>query len=241
MQENILQITYLIASVTFIGGLKYLGNAKTARKGNIIAAIGMILAIFGTIFLFQTKTGEHLHNLGFIFGGLAVGTLLGWIAAKRVQMTAMPEMVSLFNGMGGACAALISIVEFNHLIEASAVQDYYRSNTDLIFYLFPVGKLLIILLGLIIGSVSFAGSMVAWGKLNGKVKDISFKGQNIFNLVILFIIIVGAVVLMINIENGLELTGSRFSKGIEPRYFLVQPWVQQIGRASCRERVSSKV
>ncbi len=68
--------------------------------------------------------------------------------------------------------------------------------------------------------------MIAWGKLNGKVKDISFKGQNILNLVILFIIIVGAVVLMINIENGLQLSGSRFSKGIEPRIFLVQPWVQ---------------
>ena len=225
MESNILTLCYLIASVTFIIGLKMLSNPASARKGNLLAAAGMTIAILGTIFLYQDN-GHRLFNYGWIFGGLIIGSVVGTLTAKKVKMTAMPEMVSLFNGMGGACAALISIVEFNHLIEATAVQDYTRTSTEFIFYEFPTGKLLIILLGLIIGSVSFAGSMVAWGKLNGKVKDISFKGQNIFNLAILFIIIVGAIVLMINIENGLQLTGSRFSNGIEPRYFLVQPWVQ---------------
>ena len=94
-------------------------------------------------------------------------------------MTAMPEMVSLFNGMGGACAALISLIEFNHLSHELEI------NLDG----WPSGKLLIILLGLIIGSVSFAGSIIAWGKLNGSIKDFSFKGQHIFNIVLLLVIL----------------------------------------------------
>src|SRR6478672_9962488 len=100
------------------------------------------------------------------------------MAAKKVKMTAMPEMVSLFNGMGGACAALISIPEFNHLLREIEQGGNAGEHT---------GKVLIIALGLIIGSVSFAGSMIAWGKLNGKVKDYSFKGQNILNLIFLAI------------------------------------------------------
>ena len=175
MQQHILQIIYLIASVTFIGGLKFLGNPATARKGNLIAAFGMVLAIFGTIFLYTTETGEHLHNLGFIFGALIVGTIIGWIVAKKVQMTAMPEMVSLFNGMGGACAMLISVIEFKHL-----------SDTDL--SLVAPGHLLTIVLGLIIGSVSFAGSIIAWGKLSGNVKDKSLGMQQLINIGLLVVI-----------------------------------------------------
>jgi len=103
--------------------------------------------------------------------------------AKKVQMTAMPEMVSLFNGMGGACAALNSIIEFKHLIE---VDPRVFAHLGYAFFShLDQTKLLIILLGLIIGGVSFAGSMIAWGKLNGKIKDFSFKGQHIFNLLLL--------------------------------------------------------
>src|SRR5215470_7670903 len=118
MELNILTICYLIASVTFIIGLKMLSNPATARKGNLIAAAGMIIAILGTIFLYKDEEGNKLHNYGWIFGGIAIGALIGTLAAKKVKMTAMPEMVSMFNGMGGACAALISIVEFNHLHHA---------------------------------------------------------------------------------------------------------------------------
>jgi NAD(P) transhydrogenase subunit beta len=107
MQKHILEIIYLIASVTFIGGLKFLGHPSTARRGNLLAAFGMTLAIFGTLFLYQTDQGTSLKNLPFIFLALGIGTLLGFVAAKKVQMTAMPEMVSLFNGMGGACAMLL--------------------------------------------------------------------------------------------------------------------------------------
>ncbi len=115
MESNLLTLIYLIGSVTFIIGLKMLSNPAKARRGNLIAAGGMALAIVGTIFLYTNEDGKKLGNYGWIFGGLVIGTIIGTLAAKKVKMTAMPEMVSMFNGMGGACAALISIVEFSHL------------------------------------------------------------------------------------------------------------------------------
>jgi len=177
MDLNILTICYLIGSITFIIGLKMLSHPETARRGNLIAAAGMLIAILGTIFLYE-ENGVKLGNYVWVFAALFIGTVLGTMAAKKVKMTAMPEMVSLFNGMGGACAALISIVEFDHLshqISAGQAADG--------------GTLLIIFAGLIIGTVSFAGSMVAWGKLNGSIKDFSFKGQHIVNLLIFAVII----------------------------------------------------
>ena len=146
-QQAVLLLCYLIGSVTFILGLKMLSGPSTARRGNAVAAFGMAIAILGTIFLYRNGDGLKLGNYPWIFAGLAVGGIIGTLSAKRVQMTAMPEMVSLFNGTGGACAMLISIVEFHH--------DPYASG----------GKLLIIVLGAIIGTVSFAGSVIAWGKL----------------------------------------------------------------------------
>src|SRR5688500_6124177 len=118
MTLSILTICYLIGSVTFILGLKMLSNPSSARRGNLIAASGMLIAIIGTIFLYEEE-GNRLGNYGWIFGGLFIGSIIGGLAAKKVKMTAMPEMVSLFNGTGGACAALISIVEFNHIYKAN--------------------------------------------------------------------------------------------------------------------------
>lgn len=178
MQHHILQVIYLIGSVTFIGGLKYLGNPATARKGNLIAAFGMIISIFGTIFLYTNHEGEHLGNLAFIFGGLLLGTIVGWLAAKKVQMTAMPEMVSLFNGMGGACAMLISVIEFHHLTNG------ITGAAEL-----PTGEMITIIIGMVIGSVSFAGSIIAWGKLSGRVKDKSFSFQQFMNIGLLLVIL----------------------------------------------------
>jgi NAD(P) transhydrogenase subunit beta len=194
MELNILTLCYLIGSITFIIGLKMLSNPATARKGNLIAAGGMTIAILGTIFLYE-EHGQKLGNYEWIFGGIAIGTIIGFLAAKKVKMTAMPEMVSMFNGMGGACAALISVVEFNHLMhEIPFTETIELGSTSIQIALdrsefLPHGKILIILLGLIIGSVSFAGSMIAWGKLNGKVKDFAFKGQHIFNIVLLLVIV----------------------------------------------------
>src|SRR5215210_6337602 len=113
MEFNLLTFLYILASITFIVGLKMLSHPKSARKGNLVAAGGMTLAILGTIFLYKDEDGNSLHNYGWIFGGIAVGAVVGTMAARKVKMTAMPDMVSLFNGMGGACAALISLVEFN--------------------------------------------------------------------------------------------------------------------------------
>ena len=87
--------------------LKMLGNPEKAKKGNLIAAFGMGIAIFGTIFLYENN-GKPLNNYAWIFGGLIVGSIIGTMMAKKVKMTGMPQMVSFFNGMGGACAALIS-------------------------------------------------------------------------------------------------------------------------------------
>jgi NAD(P) transhydrogenase subunit beta len=215
MELNILTVCYLIASITFILGLKMLSNPATARRGNLIAAGGMTIAIFGTIFLYKDDDGNALHNYGWIFTALVIGGIVGTLAAKKVKMTAMPEMVSLFNGMGGACAALISIVEFNHLQHA-VIHFKGESGEGFSIPGFSYGFLLIICLGLIIGSISFAGSMIAWGKLNGKIKDFSFKGQHLFNIVLLIAILVVAAYLIFNFGAAsywlfyIVLTGALF-------------------------------
>lgn len=182
---DILTLCYIIASVTFILGLKMLSHPATARNGNLLAAAGMTIAILGTIFLYQDGQGNKLHNYLWIFGGIAIGSVVGTMAAKKVKMTAMPQMVSLFNGMGGLCAALISIVEFDELVNHSGGE-------------IQAGFLAIILLGLVIGTVSFAGSMVAWGKLDGRVKDFSFPGQHIVNILILLVMVALSIYLVIN-------------------------------------------
>lgn len=210
---GLLTLAYLIGSITFIVGLKMLSNPATARKGNLIAAGGMFIAIIGTIFLYE-ENGARLHNYGWIFGGLFVGTVVGVLAAKKVKMTAMPEMVSLFNGMGGACAMLISIVEFDHLANGALtinIGEFIQKTIGQIAahgdvsigeqFGNPVGKFLIILLGLIIGTVSFAGSMIAWGKLNGKVKDYSFNGQHIVNLAVLGAIVIASAWLLYDVHQ----------------------------------------
>ncbi len=192
MELNVLTLIYLLSSITFIIGLKNLSHPATARRGNLVAAAGMTLAILATIFLYKDEDGKPLHNYAWIFGGLLIGGIAGTLAAKKVKMTAMPEMVSLFNGMGGACAALISVNEFLHVNKHfhSESIDYQRILTDNNFFR---AELIIIYAGLIIGSVSFAGSMIAWGKLNGKVKDFAFKGQHLVNLAVLFAIFIVAV------------------------------------------------
>ncbi len=199
MELNILTICYLIASVTFILGLKMLSNPATARRGNLIAAAGMTIGIFGTIFLYKDDNGNALHNYGWIFAALVIGGIVGTLAAKKVKMTAMPEMVSLFNGMGGACAALISAVEFYHLYQQNKMLDS-TFFSDVV----PVGEYLTIIAGAIIGTVSYTGSIIAWGKLNGRVKDFSFKGQHIVNLIVLGLVIVLAVfTYQSNVKNAI--------------------------------------
>lgn len=185
MSGGILALSYLLGSISFIMGLKMLSHPETARKGNLYAAAGMTLAIAATIFLYKDANGNPLGNYGWIFGGLVIGAVLGNYAAKKVAMTAMPQMVSLFNGMGGACAAIISLVEFKHLVHAG------KNLTDE-----PV-MTLVILAGLIIGTVSFTGSMIAFGKLNGNVKDKVLPLQQVINLGLMALLLVlGAMMVM---------------------------------------------
>jgi NAD(P) transhydrogenase subunit beta len=180
MNSGLLSLSYLIGSVSFIIGLKMLSHPDTARKGNLYAAIGMTLAIVATIFLY-TKDGVGLGNHLWIFSGLIIGSIVGTMAAQKVQMTAMPQMVSLFNGMGGACAAIISIVEFKHMIHL---------GTDITTN--PI-MTTTILLGLVIGTVSFTGSMIAFGKLNGNINDKTLPLQQVVNIGLLVLIVVGLV------------------------------------------------
>ncbi|RYD58452.1 MAG: NAD(P)(+) transhydrogenase (Re/Si-specific) subunit beta [Sphingobacteriales bacterium] len=188
-QQTILLLSYLIGSITFIVGLKMLSHPESARKGNLVAAAGMSLAILTTIFLYRDDHGNPLGNYGWIFAGLIIGSVVGTLTARKVQMTAMPEMVSMFNGMGGACAMLISIIEFQHLTHDFS-QELLEESGYTFFSYIPGTLLITIILGMVIGSVSFAGSIIAWGKLNGKIKDYSFNGQHIVNLGLMGIIAV---------------------------------------------------
>ncbi|CAN5436259.1 NAD(P)(+) transhydrogenase (Re/Si-specific) subunit beta [soil metagenome] len=161
MKTNLLEVCYLIGSVTFIIGLKMMGNAKTARKGNLIGAFGMTIAILGTIFLHTNEVSPMIYGL--IAGAILLGTVVGWMTAKKVQMTKMPELVSIFNGMGGACAALIGLMEYEHNMNS-------------------VGSMIPIIAGLVIGSVSFSGSVIAFLKLNGTLnKPVRLPAYNIIN------------------------------------------------------------
>ncbi len=161
----ILSIIYLIASITFIIGLKMLGHPETARRGNLIAAAGMGIAIVGTLFLVGESVAPLIYSL--IIAAIVLGTIIGWVVAKKVAMTKMPELVSLFNGMGGASAALIGLLEFHH-------------------YVGQPRSIAIIVAGMLIGSVSFSGSIIAWAKLNGTMRNpIRLPKYNILNNVLL--------------------------------------------------------
>jgi len=172
-----LEFIYLIASVTFILGLKMLGHPETARKGNLIAAFGMTLAILGTIFLYQGEVASIIYYL--IGAAILIGTIIGWSVARKVGMTKMPELVSIFNGMGGASAALIGLIEFNHYVGEQL-------------------SILTIIAGVIIGSISFSGSMIAWAKLNGTLnKPIRLPKYNILNNMMLAAIILFGVYMVV--------------------------------------------
>ena len=186
MSKFLLEFSYLIGSVTFILGLKMLGSPDRARKGNLLAAAGMILAIAGTV-LFHEKDGQPIGNIPWILAAMGIGTIIGWLMAMKVKMTAMPQMVSFFNGMGGACAAIISLVEYHSHPEGSA------------------GYLLIVFLGLVIGSVSFTGSIVAFGKLDEKIKDFGGRYLTFLNLGLLALIF---IILGIAVVNPDMLGGS---------------------------------
>jgi NAD(P) transhydrogenase subunit beta len=191
---SVLEIIYVIASVLFIVGLKMLSHPLTARRGNVLAAFGMGLAIVATV-IFHQKDGAPIRNIPLILAAIAIGTIIGWLIAKRVKMTAMPQLVSFFNGMGGAAAALISMMEFPH-ISPELIAKSGMAN----------GQVLAILLGLLIGTVSWAGSMIAFGKLDGWIGDMRIKAMKYVNLSILAVLI-GLIVFIMtrNVQSSVEL------------------------------------
>jgi NAD(P) transhydrogenase subunit beta len=179
-----LEFIYLVASITYVLGLKMLGHPETARRGNLIAATGMTMAILGTLFLYKGEVAMHTYVL--IGIAILIGTISGWAIAKKVAMTKMPELVSLFNGMGGASAALIGLIEFRH---------YFGETLSTVT----------ILASVIIGSISFAGSMIAWGKLNGTIKKpLRLPKYNMLNNLIIIGLILFAT-FMIWIGTGSQL------------------------------------
>lgn len=182
--QSLLEFIYLIASILFVFGLKMLSKPDTARKGNLWAAFGMTLAIVATI-LFHRVDGEPIHHIPLILVAFAIGATAGWVIARRVKMTAMPQLVSLFNGMGGACAALIALMEFPHIDATGGV---------------PYGQLITIMPGVMIGTVSFTGSMIAFGKLNGNIGDFRTKALRPVNILLLLVMILLIVWVMIRPE-----------------------------------------
>ncbi|MDR0793178.1 MAG: NAD(P)(+) transhydrogenase (Re/Si-specific) subunit beta [Chitinophagaceae bacterium] len=173
--KYILEVSYIIASVLFILGLKKLSSPKSAKQGNLWAAVGMILAIIATLLFHKDEAGNAITHIPLILLAIVIGSIVGWLIAMKVKMTAMPQLVSLFNGMGGAAAALISLIELPHII-----QEYGN--------FIPTGILLAITLGLVIGSVSFAGSMIAFAKLDEKIKDFRSPVFRYINILLLVVV-----------------------------------------------------
>lgn len=173
MREPIVDILYLISITLFVIGLKGLSHPETARRGNMLAATGMGLAIIVTLFF---PNENFSNNYAWIGGGMVLGAIVGYLAAMKVKMTKMPEMVSIFNGFGGACAMLIAIVEFQTL----------PPETDLMS-----PQVLTLLFTTFVGSISFLGSMVAYGKLDGFLRDsIKLPAPQIVNATLLLVVIV---------------------------------------------------
>src|SRR5437588_5910958 len=155
------ELAYLVAAVAFIIGLKRLSSPATARSGNQIAAGGMILAVLSTFL------NSHIQGIGyaFILVGALIGGGIGFYLARTVPMSARPQMVALFNGMGGGAAAFSSTAEFLNLVSAGGS--------------IPIDTSITTVLGAVIGSISMSGSVIALGKLQGFVpaRPITYPGQ----------------------------------------------------------------
>lgn len=179
----ILEFSYLLSAVLFVIGLKLLSHPETAKRGNLWAASGMVLAMITTLILHKDEHGSAipLANVILVVLTIAVGTVIGAVIARRVKMTAMPQLVSFYNATGGLASALVALMEFSNP-ENSAM--------------------LVTLLGLIIGSIAFSGSMIAYGKLDGKVGDIFSPVMKYVNITILLVVIVLLVTLLLNSVPG---------------------------------------
>ncbi len=165
---TLIDLLYLVAALTFILALKGLGSPKRARLGNVVAAAGMLLAIVATFF--NRVDGHSLHHVPLILLGMAVGLVVAVPTARFVQMTAMPQLVAIFNGVGGGAACLVSLTEFIHI----------KSTKPATYVVLEV------LLGVLIGTVSFSGSAIAFAKLQELMtgRPITYAGQQVINALV---------------------------------------------------------
>jgi NAD(P) transhydrogenase subunit beta len=172
---------YLIASVSFVLALKFLASPRTARTGNLLGAGGMALVVGWTI---ATEPGL-LDNLWVLVVGGLVGTVIGVIGARRVPMTAMPQMVAIFNGAGGGAAAVVAVSEFLTATSESGGE------------LLPIIPVIATLLGAVIGSVSLTGSVIAFGKLQGFIaaRPVTYPGSRLVAAALLAALLIMAVAL----------------------------------------------
>jgi NAD(P) transhydrogenase subunit beta len=163
---TLIDLIYLVAATTFVIALKGLGSPKRARMGNLIAAFGMTLAVVATFFKLNDH-GQHLRHIPLILLAMAIGTIVAVPAARFMRFTAMPQLVAIFNGVGGGAAALVSITEFIH-IKSTHPATYVTLE---------------VLLGVLIGTVSFSGSAIAYAKLQELMtgRPITYPGQQIIN------------------------------------------------------------
>ena len=180
---QIVNLGYLLGVILFIIGLRQLSSPRTARRGNLIAAAGMGIAILVTLIVPLDKGAD---NYILILVALAIGTAIGLIASKRVAMTAMPQLVSLFNGLGGACAVAISVVELSDFQTAFETQGAGAIAS---------GVHLTTLLAMFVGAVAFTGSLIAYGKLEDIIDDrkVRIPAPTYVNLFLLGLIIAGIV------------------------------------------------
>ena len=175
-QGIIIKLAYLLASVLFIVGIKMLGKTSTARKGNFLSAVAMLIAVLVTLL------DSQILSLTEIFITIILGSAVGTYMARRVEMTEMPEMVALLNGFGGASSVLVATSEYwKYAHDAGITLDIVVAIT--------------IILSVIIGAVTFTGSLVAFGKLKGLIngRAITFKGQHAVNAALLIVLIVLSV------------------------------------------------
>ncbi len=180
----ILDLSYLLAAILFVIGLKMLSKPEKARAGNLWAGAGMVLAMLTTMFLHKDIHGHSIAfgNIIIILLTIAAATVIGWILARKVRMTAMPQMVSFYNATGGAASGLVALIEYSNP----------HNNS-----------LLVTLLGMVVGNIAFSGSMIAYGKLDGKIKDWfspAMKYINLLMLVLTIAMIVGIMLPGINKE-----------------------------------------
>ncbi|MEO1004668.1 MAG: NAD(P)(+) transhydrogenase (Re/Si-specific) subunit beta [Cyanobacteria bacterium J06638_38] len=178
-----IELAYLTAAALFILGLKKLGSPATARKGNALAAGGMLIAIVATLL------NQSVLNYEWILIGIIAGSLIGAIAAQKVAMTDMPQMVGIFNGVGGAASALVAVGEFWRLLNTSGTV--------------PLDATFIAILGVLIGGVTLTGSLLAFAKLQGLVSGspVTFPLQQPFNALLLASFLAGSVYLLIQPAN----------------------------------------